>query len=292
MLSAPAAFALDPDSVRGGWEATVNGTEHIYQFMIRGDRVIGVYCTHCQDAMDVAFLEGRVEAEDIRFEVTHLRADGSPAYVDAGSARIQDGHLQVSGQLGGPGGGPFSWAMHKDPRGPTPLGTRPRAVLPQVTAPALNAALYGSGGQKPFGRPGGAPPLARTYEPPGQWETLSAQKLVGVWLQGEGDGKQRFIIRVLHGQLTGMVCGPCSNAYQFAMLKDFQIHGDTVTFNICHEDFGVGPIPYYNQATGHLSQNELRITTAQANLDPAPRFQMSLFGPIKLAATHDSRDTQ
>lgn len=283
----PAARALDADSVRGGWEVSIAGVEHVYQFMIRGERVIGVYCTRCTDATDVAFLEGRVEAQDIRFVVTHLHADGSTAYTDTATARIAHGHLQVSGRLGGPAGGTFQWAMHKDPRGPTPLGPRARAVLPQVTAPALNAALYGTHGQEPFRRAAGAPPPAQSYQAPGAWETLTPQKLVGVWLQGEGDGKQRFIIRMLHGRLTGMVCGPCSNAYQFAMLQDFQIHGDTVTFNICHEDFGIGPIPYYNRAIGHLSQNELRISTAQANLDPAPRFQMSLFGPIALTATHD-----
>jgi len=229
LLSAPAARALDADGVRGGWEVTVGGVEHIYQFMIRGDRVIGVYCTRCTDATDVAFLEGRVEAQDIRFEVTHLRADGSTAYADVATARIRDGHLQVSGHLGGPGGANFTWLMRKDPRGPTPLGTRARAVLPQVTAPALNAALYGTHGQQPFARPARPAPVARAYEPPGPWEQLTPQKLVGVWLQGEGDGKQRFIIRMLHGQLTGMVCGPCSNAYQFAMLRDFRLQGDTVT---------------------------------------------------------------
>ncbi|HTT03840.1 MAG TPA: hypothetical protein VMF64_01015 [Steroidobacteraceae bacterium] len=286
LLSMSAAHALDADSVRGGWEVTIGGVEHVYQFMIRGDLVLGVYCTRCTDATDVAFLEGRVEAGDIRFAVTHLRADGSTAYMDEATARINDGHLQVSGHLGGPGGGAFEWAMHKDPRGPTALGPRPRAVLPQVTAPAANAALYGEHGQKPFARAPGAAPAALSYQPPGTWEALTPQKLVGVWLQGEGDGKQRFIIRMLHGRLTGVVCGPCSNAYQFAMLEDFQIHGDTVSFNICHEDFGIGPIPYYNRAIGHLAQNELRISTAQANLDPAPRFQMSLFGPIALTATH------
>lgn len=280
------AWALDPDSVRGGWEVRIGGVEHIFQFMIRGDQVIGVFCSQCTDATDMAFLEGRVEPQDIRFRVTHLQPDGTPAFFDTGTARIQDGHLVVSGQLGGPRGGSFRWAMHKDPRGPTPLGTRPRAVLPQVTAPALNAALYGSDGQRPFGPPPGARPPGPAYQPPGPWEVLTPQKLVGVWLQGAGDGKQRFIIRLLHGRLTGVVCGPCSNAYQFAMLEDFRIRGDTVTFNICHEDFGVGRIPYYNQATGHLAANELRITTAQANLDPAPRFQMSLFGPIALTATH------
>jgi hypothetical protein len=159
----------------------------------------------------------------------------------------------------------------------------------------LNAALYGEHGQKPFARPPAAAPAAPaalTYQAPGTWEQLTPQKLVGVWLQGEGDGKQRFTIRMLHGRLAGVVCGPCSNAYQFAMLEDFQIHGDTVSFNICHEDFGIGPIPYYNRAIGHLAQNELRISTAQANLDPAPRLQMSLFGPIALTATHTASGTQ
>ena len=49
----------------------------------------------------------------------------------------------------------------------------------------------------------GPAPVVQAYQPPGPWEQLTPQKLMGVWLQGEGDGKQRFIIRMLHGQLTG-----------------------------------------------------------------------------------------
>ena len=38
------------------------------------------------------------------FSCAAQTVDGASAYVDSATARIQDGHLQVSGQLGGPGG--------------------------------------------------------------------------------------------------------------------------------------------------------------------------------------------
>ncbi len=293
-LSVPAAWALDANDVRGGWETTVNGTRHIYNFEIRGDRVTGVYCADCNDATTLAFIDGRLDTDSIRFVVNHVRDDGSTAYQDHVTARIEGDHLAVSGQAGGPGGGAFHWAMRKDPRGPDPFfGYAVTAVLPQPGAPAVNAAAYGAHGQQPHAARVPATGLFSvppSYQQPGPWELITPAKLVGVWFFGTGPGKQIFTIRKVGDHLLGMVCGPCDNTYALAALDDFKFQGDTVTFDIHHQDFGPGPLPFHNAITAHLARDELRIVSAIANniplqQQPLAHFGFSLLGPVKVEAT-------
>lgn len=286
---AQTAMALDPNDVRGGWETTINGTEHVYEFSIRGDKVTGIACGECDDASTLAFINGRLGPDGITFTVRHLRDDGSTAYQDHATARIEGDHLAVSGRSGGPGSGHFQWAMHKDPRGPAPVGAMPGAALPQVGAPAANAAAYGTDGQAPvrFGgpRPGaGLPP----WQQPGPWEQLTPAKLVGVWFIGTGLNKQYFIIRKAGEQLLGMVCGPCSNPYSMAALDGFRLDGDTLHFNIDHEDWGFGKLPFHNMVTAKVTRDEMRfLSVVQDNLppQPGPGFVVSLTGPVSVEAT-------
>ena len=49
VLAQPAA-ALDADYWRGGWRTPLGDEPHIYEFVIRGSRVTGVYCRNCSDA--------------------------------------------------------------------------------------------------------------------------------------------------------------------------------------------------------------------------------------------------
>src|SRR6201999_3396069 len=117
-----------------------------------------------------------------------------------------------SGQSGAPGAARgathFEWTLHRDPRGaPAPAPPNPQRVRP----PYLQAAA---------------------------WEPITTDKLVGVWLAGPGVNKQYFVIRRVGDSLRGMVCGPCDNPYTMASLEDFFIQGDTVLFNICHQDWG------------------------------------------------------
>ncbi|MGH8207467.1 MAG: hypothetical protein ACRETK_11900 [Steroidobacteraceae bacterium] len=293
-LSVPSAWALEANDVRGGWETTVNGTQHIYDFEIRGDRVTGVYCGDCNDATTLAFVDGRLGADALHFVVNHVRDDGSTAYQDHVTARIEGDHLAVAGQAGGPGGGAFHWNMHKDPRGPDPFfGYSVTAVLPQPGAPARNVAAYGAHGQQPHAMqlPATGPfGIAPSYQQPGPWEQITPAKLVGVWFAGTGPGKQIFTIRKVDDRLLGMVCGPCDNTYAVAALDHFAIQGDTLTFQIHHEDFGPGPLPFHNSITAHLARNELRIVSAIANniplqLQPLAHFGFSLLGPVRFEAT-------
>src|SRR5271165_1210878 len=117
---AQTAAAQDADDYRGGWR-TDKGEAHTYEFSIRGDDVRGIYCTYCADATTLAFVDGKFGTGGITFVVTHVNADGSTAYQDKATARLDHGNLIVTGVSGGPGGGKFKRTLTKDPRGPDPL---------------------------------------------------------------------------------------------------------------------------------------------------------------------------
>lgn len=285
---APAAMAFDANDVRGGWETTVAGTEHVYEFSIRGNDVTGIACGDCSDETTLAFIHGTLGTNQLSFVVQHVRDDGSIAYEDRATARIEGDHLQVDGHSGADAGAAFHWAMHKDPRGPAPVGDHlAGAALPQVGAPPANAAAYGTDGQAPI--PFALPPArGAPWQPPGAWEHLTPAKLVGTWFVGAGPGKQYFFIRQVGGTLHGMVCGPCSNPYTMAALDGFELDGDTLHFNIEHEDWGFGKLPFHNQATAKVTRNEMRLlSVVQDNLppQPGPGFVVSLIGPVSPEAT-------
>ncbi len=282
------AHALDADDYRGGWTTDPHDeVPHVFDFSIRGDRVRGISCTHCSDATTLAFVDGEFGEDGLTFAVTHVEPDGSTAYIDHAKARIEDGRLLVSGMSGAPGGGAFEWALHKDPRGPAPspipvtrLPPLPGAAVPEVQRP------------RAAGGPPGGGPAPRRYVPPGPWEALTPAKVAGVWLgYGAGIDKQFFIIRRFGRGLRGMVCGRCDNPYTMAVLDDFEIEGDTLKFNILHEDWGFGALPYHNQVTAHVTNNEMRISTYQDNMPAGqgPHSEASLMGPIAIEATVGNR---
>jgi hypothetical protein len=250
--AAQGASALDANQVRGGWEsrAATGQVDGILELRIVGDQVSGVYCTICDDATTVAFVDGRLAADELTFTVTHVRDDGSTLYQDHLRGRLQDGRLMVSGQSGAPGGVDITWAMRRDPSGPLPPGP---------PAPVFH------------------------YQQPAPWEPITVDKLVGVWLSGTGPGKQIFTIRRYGNTLRGVVCGPCDNPYSMAVIEDFFIQNDTVLWNICHEDHGNGPLPYIHQIVAHIARNELRLDATQPNIQRI--VSMTLLGPLPFAAT-------
>ena len=278
------AAAQSADDYRGGWR-TDGGEAHTYQFSIRGERVRGIYCTYCADATTLAFVDGTFGRDGIRFEVTHVRADGSTAYKDTAVARFSDGRLIVTGTSGAPGGRKFERVLIKDPRGPDPLPV-PLAVLPKSRpAPPVQTARR---------NPDGADGLP--YIQPGPWKSVLTEKdVIGVWLGfGVGAPKQYFIIKKVGNTLRGMVCGTCDNPYTMAALDDFRIEGDTLRFNILHEDWGDGPIPTFEKhVTARVGWNEMRCTTSADHMPgPPPRPArpgfvpgFSLQGPVAIEAT-------
>jgi hypothetical protein len=133
------------------------------------------------------------------------------------------------------------------------------------------------------------------YIQPGPWKSkLTEKDVVGVWFGfGVGAPKQFFIIKKAGNALRGMVCGTCDNPYTMAALDDVRIEGDTLKFNILHEDWADGQIPTFEKhVTARVGWNEMRATTA-ADHQPAPPPRPgppgyvpgSLVGPIPIEAT-------
>ncbi len=116
-----------------------------------------------------------------------------------------------------------------------------------------------------------------------------------MWLGfGVGAPKQYFIIKKVGTRLRGMVCGTCDNPYTMAALDDFQIEGDTLKFNILHEDWADGEMPtFYKHVTAHIGWNEMRCThgrrppaaRAAKSADRVSLPGFSLQGPVPIEAT-------
>ena len=275
------ANAQNADDYRGGWESG-SDDPHIYEFSIRGEKVRGIYCTRCSDATTLAFVDGALGPSGLTLIVTHVRDDGSTAYVEHASGKLEGAQLVITGRRAGSHAAPFTYHLHKDTRGPDPLVFVPVTRLPRGTPPVAPIIPKG-----PM-RAGGAPWVA-----PGPWEQLTPSKVAGVWIGfGTGINKQYFIIRRVGNGLRGMVCGRCDNPFTMAALDDFQIQGDTLHFNILHEDWGDGDIPFYKHVTVHVADNEMR-AVFQADHPPKeyalfpknPNPGTSLIGPIPAGAT-------
>jgi hypothetical protein len=279
-LAVPAA-GQTADDYRGGWR-TDSGEAHTYEFSIRGTTVRGIYCTYCADATTLAFVDGTLGSDGLRFEVTHVDPDGRTRYKDTAVATFSQGRLTVKGTSGAPGRRAFERVLIKDPRGPDPIPAKV-SVLPR-DRPSVPGNIQRRNVDGADGLP---------YIQPGPWKsTLTEKDVVGVWLGfGVGAPKQFFIIKKVGARLRGMVCGTCDNPYTMAALDDFRIEGDTLRFTILHEDWGDGDIPTFDKhVTARVGWNEMRATTAADHMPaPPPRPGVvpgfSLQGPVPIEAT-------
>lgn len=267
VLAASPVSAETADWYRGGWR-TEAGDPHVYQFVIEGERVSGYYCTHCADGTALAPLEGTFdEDEGIVFTIRHLNLDGSLRLAEPARARLADGKLMVTGEG-------FERTAIKDPRGPTP-GPYVQSILPPDAppVPVLPA------------RPGAVGPPA-PYVQPAPWRQLTADDVAGVWLGfGVGMDKQYFIIRKDGERLFGLACGRCDNPYTHGALQNFVIRGDTLEFDIVHQDWGDGTVlPFSRHVVAHIAMNEMRMDARRPD-QTGPGIVASLVGPIAIEAT-------
>ena len=101
------AAALNADYWRGGWRTPLGEEPHIYEFVIRGSRVTGVYCRNCSDATTIGFIDGKWDEKGgITFTVTFANPAGRITSVDDQHAVLMDGRRIVTGAAGIRGGKP------------------------------------------------------------------------------------------------------------------------------------------------------------------------------------------
>jgi len=137
LAPAPAA-ALNADYWRGGWRTPLGDELHIYEFVIRGTRVTGVYCRNCSDATTIGFIDGTWdEKAGVNFTVTFAAPAGRILSADDQHAMLVDGRLIVTGVASIRNGKALT--LVKDPRGADPGGA-PAYHLPPGTPPALPTA--------------------------------------------------------------------------------------------------------------------------------------------------------
>ncbi len=123
----------------------------------------------------------------------------------------------------------------KDLRGPDPGGA-PAYLYPPGTPPAPPTTKPGGGGG------GGGRGSARPTGRPDRSRALRPADVVGTWIAASfgplGMDKQIFTFLLVGDRLRGVVCGRCDNPYTLASIEDILIVGDTLYFNIAHEDWG------------------------------------------------------
>ena len=246
------AAALNADYWRGGWRTPLGDEPHIYQFVIRDNRVTGVYCRNCADATTIGFIDGTWnEKAGIDFTVTFANPSGRVTSVDDQHAMLVDGRLIVTGAVGIRNG---RLTLTKDPRGADPGGA-PAYHLPPGTPPALPAARAGGAGGG-GGRGAGPAP----YWQAGPFKTLRPADVVGSWIAsfGLGMNRQIFTFLLVGNQLRGVVCGRCDNPYTIGAMERILIVGDRLYFDIVHQDWGeIDPPTFDRSIVAQIVQNEM-----------------------------------
>jgi hypothetical protein len=309
LLLAQHAAALNADYWRGGWRTPLGDEAHIYEFVIRGSRVSGVYCRNCSDATTIGFIDGTWdEKTGIEFTVTFANADGKIRSVDRQHATLVDGRIVVTrakcsaglppsprlrrtAEASAEAGQACKLTLIKDPRGADPGGA-PAYHLPPGTPPALPAPRPAGGGGGGGGGRGQAPP----YWQPGPFKMLRPADLVGTWIApfGLGMDKQLFTFLRVGDTLRGVVCGRCDNPYTTGAIENVLIVGDTLYFDIVHEDWGESDPPtFHRNIVARLVQNEMiaAILGKDLVIDPAhpparpTRGGFTLLGPLVPEAT-------
>jgi hypothetical protein len=282
----PPAAALDADYWRGGWRTPLGEAPHIYEFVIRGSRVTGVYCRNCADATSIGFIDGTwSETAGIEFTITFARPDGRVASTSAQRAALVDGQLIVTGVRTVPNG---RLRLIKDPRGADPGGA-PAYHLPPGTPPALPIARAAGGG-------GGTGAGATPYWRPGPFKTLTPSVVAGTWIAqfGLGMNKQIFTFLRVGDGVRGVVCVRCDNTYTIGAIENVVIAGDRMFFDIVHQDWGESDPPTFDRSiVAQVVQNEMVATILGKNVVVDPRSPpptppgrpFMLVGPIAPEAT-------
>ena len=254
LLPSPAR-AQNADAVRGGWMADVGGVRHIYMLTVRNTVVTGTYCTNCIDVGNLAFIQnGVLEVDSLRFDVHN---PGPAAYTDTVTAQLVNGELRIiTRQRKGSSAAPTTMVLHRS----TSAGPVPPPATP-------------------------GPPRPPAYVPPSPPETLSPAKIAGLWLRGEGPGKQYFMFKQVGAQVLGLGCGPCDDPNYMAPLDRISINGATLRFSIVHENnakafYDKGP--FSNIVTATIARHEMHwLVVPSYEAAGFKPLGITMLGPIK-----------
>jgi hypothetical protein len=262
--SAPPAANLG-DALRGGWVTDIDGARHIFILKVRGELVSGVYCdVDCGDPARLSVLErGSLTSDGVRFQIRRLD-NKTPRRVDV-NGRLVDNQLLLSA-------GARRWTLQRDPRKPALVTVEEMFARRGI----VDGPLVLSGSPNP-------------YTPPGPNESLAPAALEGLWLFGTGPGKQHFTFRQVGDRMLGVVCGACDNPYTFGFIDNVAIRGDTLTFDINHEDAGIGIEfgPFENHATATLSRHEMHLHSVQHAGSRTIEGDLVLIGPVRGELKHE-----
>jgi hypothetical protein len=255
----PRAASGAADAVRGGWVADIGGVRHIFILKVRDGVVSGIYCdVDCGDPAHLSLIErGSLSAVGVRFQIRRLDRK-TPERTDV-SGRVIDNRLILTA-------GKMQWTLQRDPRKPQLITVEEMFARRGITS----GSLVISGSPNP-------------YTPPGPNELLTPAALDGLWLFSTGPAKQHFIFRTVGEGVLGVVCGPCDNPYTFGVIDNVAIRGDTLTFDINHEDWGFGIEfgPFANHVTATLSRHEMHLHSVQHNGPRTIEGDLVLIGPLR-----------
>jgi hypothetical protein len=262
----PQAAPTAGDAVRGGWVADIDGVRHIFILKVMEGAVSGIYCdVDCSQPAHLSLLEhGVLTGDGVRFQIHRL--DGkAPERTDVVGRISGDQLILTSGARAEVSGGAPRWTLHRDPRKPASTTLVEMLARRGITSGPLVISVS-----------------PNPYTPPGPNEALTPAAVEGLWVFGFGPAKQNFIFRRVGGQLLGVVCGPCDNPYAFGAIDNVAIHGETLTFDINHQDSGIGIEygPFANHASATVSHHEMHLHSVAHNGPHTVEGDMVLIGPL------------
>ena len=127
-------------------------------------------------------------------------------------------------------------------------------------------------------------------------EDAGAADVIGSWIApfGLGMNKQIFTFLLVGDRLRGVVCGRCDNPDTTAAIEHVFIVGDTLYFDIVHQDWGESDPPTFDRnIVARVVQNEMiaailgkNLVVDPANPPPRPAGRgFTLVGPMAPEAT-------
>jgi hypothetical protein len=250
LLLGCAAPAFSQPSIRGGWIADVDGVRHIYVFKVRDEAFTGTHCTRCDERKDLSIVRnGRISGARLSFS---LLSDGGGKWREQRfEGEIGDGQILL--HLVGGKAAP----------------QRLVRVEPAAPAPAAAAAA--------------APPPPAPYVAPGPPEPQTLESVAGTWMSGTGERAQIATLKVLDGQLVGLICGPCDSPVTMAPIEGGSVDGTRVEIFTVHEDNGridkYGR--YRNDIIGTVAKHQLRIDSHLDGMPGENEAHMTFIGPIR-----------